>query len=267
MTLARAQQSNNIIIGAGEFFVDILDASGSPQGERYVGDTVAGTLDVQTETVTVYSGDGPSADRLAETVTQVRRTLQITMHDIQAPNLALFTGGDAGTQADAANAVADESHTVKLGHWYQLGKSTVAKPGGVVAVNAVGFTVTSDAAAPVTIDAANYVLDAANGRLFIKADAAAISDGDTILVDYTPVARTVKTVTAAKKQVKAAIRYIEDAANGKGNNYYAPYCNVRASGAMNLKSRDNEEQLQISCEMLDPLAAGMPQLYINGQSA
>ena len=267
MTLARAQQSNNIIIGAGEFFIDLLDASGNTQGERYVGDTVGGTLDVQTETVTVFSGDGPTSDRLSESVTQVRRTLQITMHDIKAPNLALFVTGDAGTQADAANAVVDEEHTVKRGYWYQLGKSTVAKPGGVVAVAEAGFVITDDASSPATIEAANYVLDAANARFFIKADASGVTDGDTIRVDYTPVARTVQTVKAAKKQVKAAIRYIEDAASGKGNNYYAPYCNVRAAGSMSLKSRDNEEQLQISCEMLDPLTAGMPQLYVNGQTA
>ncbi len=263
MTIARDQHTNNIVLGAGEFYVDLLDASDNTGGERYVGDTVGGSLQVQTETTTVYSGDGPSSSLLSEVVTQVTRTITITMHDIQAANLALFVIGDVAEQTDAASAVTDETFNVRPGYWYPLGVSKT-KPGGVIGVSADAFVV-KQKNKTITADDTNYVVDAAHGRLYIPAGGM-ITAGE-IKVTYTPVAQTVPVVKASDKQLRAAIRYVEDAADGKGNNYYAPRCNVSAAGTMELKSRDTEEQLQINCQVTEPKQDGFPALYINGQAA
>ena len=272
MTLARDNHANNIILGAGEFFIDVLDADGLPQGERYLGDTVGGTLDVQTETTTVYSGDGPTPEVLTEVVNRVTRTLNITMHDILPANLALFITGESVAQAADTTKVTDKK--MKIGkaspeYWHQLGV-TAARPAGALAVKEADLKMKdggTDGNGNTAITADKYEVDLANGRFRFK-ESGVVDDGHIVLVTFTPDSAAVDAVKVnpETKQVFAAIRYIESAADGKGNNYYAPRCNVRASGSMALKSRDTEQQTQIVCQILEPKQEGFPPLYINGQA-
>ena len=95
-----------------------------------------------------------------------------------------------------------------------------------------------------------------------------IADGDKICVAYTPVAQTLKTVVAsARKQIKAAFRYVEDAAQGRGNNYYAPVAMIRPGGDMALKDRTAAQSLALNIEVLQPADGALAPLYINQQPA
>lgn len=265
MSLATDKHTDNILIGSGELYMDLLDGDGGPTGERYLGDGDGASLAVTTERVTVFSGTGPVARKLADKVRSLTRSLSITLHDISPENLALFAAGAVESVAEAAIAVNDEELTVKKGHWYQLGV-TDDKPAGVGAIAAVASKtiVKNKTRGPVHAAGADYTVDPGHGRLYIE-PGGAIADGAEIKVSYTPVAASRKQVkTGELREIRAAVRYIEDTDTGEGRNYYAPLCSVGPSGEMGLMSRDTEQQIQLSCEILDP-GGGKAALVIDGE--
>ena len=276
MAVASEQHVNNIVVGAGEIFLDLLDADGNLQGERYLGDSVGMTLSITTERTTVWSGDGPVAVKLEDSVRTVERALGFVLHDASPENLALFALADmpAADIDDGAvrvtGAAAYKIEDVVKGRWYQLG-ATAAAPWGVRAIEAgaAGAVVTTAAAAPSqsnTIAAAAYVVDAPNARIFFKPSAAAPADGDDVWVHYTPAGAEgpVIRTSASKREVLAALRYIEDPSAGKGRNVYARRVSVAPSGEAALKSRDTEVQMQFSGVVLEP-GGGVPALVIDGR--
>ncbi len=51
-----------------------------------------------------------------------------------------------------------------------------------------------------------------------------------------------------------------------GRNYYAPKYSIAAGGELALKSRDTEQQITLTCTILDP-GEGKAALYIDGEAA
>ena len=110
------------------------------------------------------------------------------------------------------------------------------------------------------------MIDAERGRILIE-PGGAIADDTEILVDYTPLAATRKQVKAGDpKDIRAALRYIESPVAGTGRDYYAPLCSIGAAGDLGLKSRDTEQQIQLTAEILEP-AGDWPALLIDGEAA
>lgn len=268
MSVTTDNHTNNVLVGAGEFYLDLLDDAGNTTGERYLGNSVGGTLAVTTERITVQSGDGPVARNLVDAVRSITRTLTLTLNDISHDNLALFVGAQAVADvADAAVAVTDEALTVKPGRFYQLGV-TAEKPSGLGAVSATpGHTVVTSAEGNTTFAAgADYRVDASRGRIYIV-PGGRIADGTEIQVDYTPVEATRRQVkTGDLRDVRAAVRYLETPTAGKGRNYYAALCSVAASGEVSLKSRDTEQQIGLTVSILEP-QGGAAALVIDGEAA
>ena len=279
MSRARNRHTNNTVIGAGECFIELLETDAT-KGERYLGDTPSGVLRIETEETTVIAGDGPTPRTLARVVSNITRAFEVNLQDLSIENLALFVLGETGTQADEAIPVtqAKGAIIVQTGRWYQLGVSA-SKPAGVGSVQKTGFNVYSGPAvsAPYTATTfypdgrvkavGDYTLDEEAGRLYIE-PGKSISDGDEICVAYTPVVQTLKTVAAsAGKQIKAAFRYVEDAAQGRGNNYYAPVTLIRPGGDMALKNRTAAQSLTLNIEVLQPADGALAPLYINQQPA
>ena len=102
MTTAREQQRDNIVIGAGEVYLDLVAAGGARAGERYLGDAVSATLGIVTEETTVFSGTGPVAQELSRVVRQIARQFTLTLHDISMENLQLFVIGETTPVGAAA---------------------------------------------------------------------------------------------------------------------------------------------------------------------
>ena len=135
MSLATDRHTDNIVVGAGELYLDLLDDGGKLTGERYLGDGVSASLSVTTERTQVFSGTGPVARQLVNAVRSLTRSMSITLHGMSPENLALFVGAPgAGDVADAAAAVIDEALTVRQGRYYQLGV-TPTKPTGIGAID------------------------------------------------------------------------------------------------------------------------------------
>ena len=298
MSAISDRHSDNILLGSGHLFIDVLSADGARTGERYLGDAVGATLAVESERVQVFSGSGPVARQLVNKVRSLTRRLSATLHDVSMENLALFVGaGDAvGAETDAADRIDDgdaEALTVRKERWYQLGVSA-ARPAGLRAV-AVGtptwtpgdgtlndadnaVIVTTGAVAPnsgagtgtknILAPGTDYAVDAASGRIYIV-PGGGIADDATIYVHYTPVAAAARpqvATPATPQDVRAAVRYIEETATGRGRNLYAPLCSVAASGELALMSRETEQQIQIAAEILEP-GGGKAALLIDEQAS
>ncbi len=267
MSATTKKHTDNIVIGAGELYIDLLDADDGTAGERYLGDGVGASLSVTTERVQVFSGTGPVARKLVDAVRSINRSMSITLHDMSHDNLALFVGAtEVKDVTDAVNQVTDEALTVRKGRWYQLGVKT-DKPTGIGATAAKTVVTDTDTGSPTTYDAGDdYTVDAKRGRLYIV-PGGDIADDAAIHVDYTPVAATRKLVkTGDLKDLRAALRYIETPVAGKGRDYYAPLCSIGPSGEIGLMNRDSEQQIQLTAAILEP-GGSKAALLIDGEAA
>ena len=278
MSQARKRHTNNTLIGAGECFIDVLDEK--VRGERYLGDTSSGVLRIETEEITVVAGDGATPRALARVVSNIARSFEVNLQDLSPENLALFVLGDDDVQKDAATRVtqANGGMIVKKGHWYQLGVSadcpagcgSVKEDDFAVYKNATDSDAETDKYKPTTftngrVNVVNdYVIDYEVARLYIE-PSGSINDNATIYVAYTQVVQTMKTVEAsAHKQIKAAFRYVENATQGRGHNYYAPEALIRPGGDLALKDRTAAQSLTLIVDVLQADGALTP-LYINQQ--
>ena len=106
MSLTTKNHTDNVIVGAGELYVDLLDSNDDTTGERFLGDGVGASLSVATERVQVFSGTGPVARKLVDAVRSIERSFSVTLRDMSPENLALFVGATAVEDvADAADVV------------------------------------------------------------------------------------------------------------------------------------------------------------------
>lgn len=271
MTAARDAHTNNIILGSGEIFVHLRDDAGKlVGGERYVGDTVSAALNVAVERVTIQSGDGPIAEDLVDMVRGVTRTLSITLRDSSLENWRMWLlAASVGDAADPASALSALSTLVDLGavvkdRYYQLGQ-TDADPGGYGPVKAgTGHKKGAVAAEEDAVINEDFEFDGAAGRVRSLITSPGLRIG--VVAPDTPISRRRVDVDAQARQINAAVRYIEDAAIGKGRDLWAPLCSLAPQGDAALKSRTQEQQFQIVANIIDP-GSGVPPLVVTGEDA
>jgi len=81
MTRVAREHRNNVVIGAGEVYLDLFDAAGAKTGERYLGDAAGAVLAIATEETTVFSGTGAVAQELERVIRQITREVRVTLRD------------------------------------------------------------------------------------------------------------------------------------------------------------------------------------------
>lgn len=282
MATARETHTENIVLGAGEIFIDRYDDDGNPTGgETYLGDSIGMTLSVTTERTTIQSGDGAVARDLVDQVRSVTRTLGFTLHDSSPENWALFLIGEEDSQTVAAAKVSAGAGAqiagMEVGKWYQLGQ-TAANPSGPGKIGepAKGDIKNGSSASSLTAitdsDYAKLEFDVETARVRLTA-AFATPANDTVEILYTPTAaRTIlqAKASAAARQITCAIRYLEVpglAGDAKGRNLYARRCNLIPAGEAAFKSRDTEQQMAFTATVLDPGSDdGYPPVVIDGEA-
>ena len=265
MTRTATRHTNNVIIGAGELYLDLFNAAGAKTGERYLGDAGGARLAITTEETTVFSGTGAVAQELARVIRQITREFGLTLRDMSMENMALFVIGDLADGKD----VADEVIAVEAGKSYQLGVSA-GNPAGYSRVSGVivtGGTVNGQGVYAATgganawADGVDYRVEEDSGRIYIEDTAKTAAAMAAIQADY----KTAPRVQSATKQIRGAFRYVEDSASGEARNFYAPECLIRPTGDLTLlDGRNTEQQIGLTVAALKPdgeLAA----LYIDGQ--
>lgn len=290
MTLAATDHENNVVLGAGEVFIDILDDDDNLTGERYLGDAVSATINVTTERTTIQSGTGRVAKVLVDVPRSISRSVGFTVRDMSVENWSLFLIADEAEKSVATARVtganAYKITKAKRGRWYQLGsgpdmpsgvgpvtdKTADTKTAGAHDAGNLAVIVTSAAAAPASGNevarAANYEVDKQSGRIRILDEATDIDAGGSgtdIWVHYQPASEGDTALTAARKfktaqtsrtpkAVVCALRYIEDPSSGDGRNVFVRKCSLVPGGEMALVSRDTEQQASFTGTEQDPPA-------------
>lgn len=244
-------REKNYTLGAGKLFFDRFDANGASTGEFYIGNTTSLTAGANEERQEHYSSDEAERAKDASVVTRSDNSISFTTDDIQPENLAMLFKGEADTLVQAA--VASAPHTVlipKLGRWYQLG-SSISNPTGDRLI--VVTTVTDDAGTPVAIPGgnggANYEIDLALGRLFVKEDAPDIEEGDSIIVTYSVTAHERSVIISTGETLRGALRYIADNTTGVNRDDYWPLVEFSPDGDYEFKS-DNWSEMSFTGEVL-----------------
>jgi hypothetical protein len=255
-----AREDQNLVLGRGRVYVDLLDVNGNTTGEVYIGNTPSLTLSSDEETLEHISSDEGLREVDAEVTLSATRTINFTTDDIQPFNLAMFFRGTEGSLATVAAASVVETITVQRGRWYQLG-ATEANPSGARLV-----TLTTAEIGGIAIpDAAdNYTLDAALGRIYIKPDAPDIVDDDEIEFDFAVAASARPVVITSNDEKIAAVRFIADNAYGNNIDHYWPKVRLAPDGDYELKSADSWQEITITGKALTKV--GYEQHYIDGRA-
>ena len=267
---------DNIVIGSGRLFIQLIDSDGNLVGktERYMGDSPGMTIGGESTRQTIFASDGSDRSRrLVDRLRDVQRRLTLTLRDVSMDNLKLFLAGE-GPADTYSVAVVDESFgSVKTGDWLQLGSQQATDAdtkaqGGVAAVNKAPKPTAKDGNA--AIPPADVVLAdddvhyddsdksgtqklrifPANGRVLALADIADLK------ISYTPVAR--KRVVSATESIEAAVRYVEDSDLGKPRNVYCTRGRIGPNGDYTVKAAADggdgaAQSLPLAVEVLDKL--------------
>jgi len=285
--------ADNIIIGSGRLYVADLGADDAPGPERYLGDSTGASVSGgEGENLTVFAGDGADRSRrLVDVLTDVSRSMSLTLHDLSFENIALFVTGDAkvsGAVAAVAEATPEQFPACKAGDEFQLGTYVAAAPalgypsvqtptsatrnikmkagdsGGADDATKVRFVpVMADYVADG--DSASNTTDGAAGStpgadVVVFGDTGrvrALKDFDSgFRLSYTPVA-AFDYVESATRTIEAAVRYVEyDPQVGVGRSVYIDKARISANGEWPLKARDSEQTLGLTCEILGKLYVG-----------
>lgn len=235
-----AREDQNLVLGRGRVYVDRYDEAGNLTGEVYIGNTPSLSMTGDEETLEHVSSDEGLREVDEEIALSQSDQISFTTDDIQPFNLAMFFRGVDETFAQAAVAAVAENVVVQRGRWYQLGTDD-NNPTGKRALTLT--SVTDNAGPPVAIPnaAANYTFDGDLGRIFIKADAPDIEDGDTVIVTFDVEASSRSVIISRADQVMAAVRFISANPHGAQRDHYWPKVRLAPDGDYELKGDDWQE--------------------------
>lgn len=259
-----AERETNLTLGAGKLYFDRFDDDGNPTGEFYIGNTTSLTYSVEEERREHYSSDTAERERDESIVLRSTATIGFTTDDIQPENLAMMFKGDKETLVEAGgSAIAENVEIVTKGRWYQLGVDD-DNPTGVRLVTITGV---DNGGAIANANDVNYEVDAALGRVFIKADAPDIAAGDTVEFTYNVAASTRTIILNKGERVMGALRYIADNTTGDNNDHFFPKVEVSPDGDYEFKG-DDWNEMSFSGEVLTKVTAAGTRLekhYVDGR--
>lgn len=256
----------NYTLGRGKVYFDAFaPGTRTITGERYLGNTPEFGFAISAENLDHFDSDEGLRVKDDSVLLQLDRTASFTTDNIAPKNLALwFLGSESALVQASQTGQTSTLVGVQKGLFYQIGRTT-SNPAGARAITSV--TVTDNATpTPNNIPAANnYTVDLALGRIFIHEDAAAITNGMTLIVTYNVSASTrSRIVTAQNATLEGAMRFI--AANPKGAqfDYFMPYVRLTPTGDFALKT-DEWQVIGFDVEVLK-LDATTEAIYVDGRA-
>lgn len=252
-----ALETKSYTLGKGRVYFDQGD------GERYFGNTTEFNINIASENLDHFDSDEGIRTKDDSVVLEITRGGTLVSDNISDENLALFFLGNVTTVTQTATPVTAETltTTAKKGYYYQLGKTT-ANPQGVRGVTAV--TITKSPSTPLVLNT-DYTLDTASGRIQILETGSIVTDGDTILAAYTPVANSrSRVVTSNSASLTGSLRFEGRNPKGKQRDIYIPNVTLRPDGDFALKG-DDWQTLGFSVEIGQN--ANQAAIYIDGRPA
>ena len=271
--MAELEIPGNYTLGRGKMYLARSQADGPTNGFRYVGNTPALDLTVESETLEHFGSDKGVNELDASVTTQVTRNGTFTMDDVQPENLALFVRGMAAALAQVATA--DDAALLRYdiadavaGEWYQIGQ-TAGIPTGITDlenVTAGDSAYVAAQIAPRPVAAAVAQLYTPNEDYEINADLGLIrfldagpnfTDGDDARVYYTlkAIASTLAEprtrVTSGFAAIRGSMMFLEENPAGRNRKFLFPNVELAANGAASLKG-DEWRAMPMSYRVLSP---------------
>lgn len=153
-----APHADNLLLGKGAIYCDILDANGNRTGEFHLGNCTRGETSQSDEMKQMYSSMDSDAGLYKEALLRRTLDLNITGTEFSPENMPLIFMGTEISVTQAAGTLTDYAFAanVKAGRWYEVGKRAISN----VVVKASNVA----NAAVVTTD---YQVDAVRGRIYI----------------------------------------------------------------------------------------------------
>ncbi len=255
MSLARRTHSDTLVFGAGALFVGALGADGSPEGERYLGDTLEATLAIEQERVTVRAGDGPSRV-LTDRITRTTRTLSVRGHDLSFENWELAVAGRLVKFAGQNRVVVNEQHI----------SAAPTRSFDLRAPNSAQFSI-KNLTLRFRKPGAGFWGGGATvqGRGFVSVQGRTVSFPDEIVeASFSYVWNRLGSKVEAAGAQTGAVRYVEEGPGGR--QIYIPRASIQPDTEIPLKSRDEEQRFGLRFQVLPP-SNGRPEIIIEGAEA
>jgi hypothetical protein len=164
-----APHSDNLYLGKGALYCDVLDANGARTGEFHLGNVTSGVITQSDEEKELYSSMSATSPLLKKTLN--RRTVELTLtgNEFSPENMKLIFMGTEISVTQAAGTVTDEEFATNVvpGRWYEVGKRQISN---------VSLKDQANAALTVTTD---YLVDAERGRIYVV-PGGGIANGDDL---------------------------------------------------------------------------------------
>jgi hypothetical protein len=242
----QAPNVGNYSLGKGILYFDRVDVNGTSTGELDLGNAPVFAITPNTETLAHFESRSGIKEKDLEVEVSAGFTGKITLDEYSKENLVFAFRGDTPantTQGDGT--VTDESIVAHLARWIKL---LYRKASNIVVTN-VGGTVTY-------VEDTDYRVDETVGRVYII-DGGAITEGQTLYVDYDYAAASYPTVQAlTRSEVAGSLRFVGDPTIGQAYEVVVHKVRVKCDGDVNFIS-DDWGIISLSFEILKD-AAGHP---------
>lgn len=229
-------KNQNYSLGRGKlYFSRFIPGTQNPAGFDYIGNTPELSFTIESENLDHFSSDAGVREKDASVPLSTNRTGAFTTDAINPENVSYFFFGSKSLVTVVGGLVTDEPiNDIVEGRYYQLG-ATTANPTGNRPITGVSVEL-----APATAVAAsgNWEVDLTTGLLHILKPAAALADGDDILVTYTTTAGTRERVLSGTTPIEGALKYIADNPEGHDFHYDFPWVKITPNGDYNLKGEE-----------------------------
>lgn len=208
-----------------------------------LGNSPAVSLSVETETKEHESSRTGIKEVDAEITTKQKVAMSFTLDEANDANMALWLGGseasftNPGRTFTATNL--ELAASVTLGRWYDLIDDTGAR---MYDLQATPTFRESGTPTSLVLDT-DYEVDAKWGRIFLKADATNIADGEALDYSYTPAGTEVTTLDEVRalgggEQLLALLFISENAQGAKQREYQFHRVTLAANGEFELIGDD-----------------------------
>ena len=235
MALPLNTHTNNYVFGRGQLFLNLY-AAGVFEGRRFIGNCPSFNLSVESEIFEHVSSTSGIQTTDLKVTKSTKFSGQIVCDDMQPENMALFLVGSQATLSQVATPVTNEAIVVNKGRHFQLGLTVSNKVG----IRDVTSVVVTDVAGTTTyVLNTDYKLDADSGMIYIISGGA-ITNGQTIHVDYTPTAGSRPYIQSGDSgSLQGEIFFVSDNANGDNRDVRIPLATISPSGEMPFITADD----------------------------
>jgi len=235
MALPLNTHTNNYVFGRGQLFLNLY-AAGVFEGRRFIGNCPSFNLSVESEIFEHVSSTSGIQTTDLKVTKSTKFSGQIVCDDMQPENMALFLVGSQATLSQGATPVTNEAIVVNKGRHFQLGLTVLNKVG----IRDVTSVVVTDVAGTTTyVLNTDYKLDADSGMIYIISGGA-ITNGQTIHVDYTPTAGSRPYIQSGDSgSLQGEIFFVSDNANGDNRDVRIPLATISPSGELPFITADD----------------------------